>query len=71
MPNTYLSDTDVWICVCSARLEELDRREGLRHLHGANYGNVALGLLRDDGYRSLDPALAAEVCLHATEAPAE
>ena len=54
--NDYLTDDDVWRCVCAARLAELAQP---RPTDGA-WDDLARLLRLDPIYRSLSPVVAAE-----------
>jgi len=64
MTQPFLTDDDYWLCVCAARLADLDPQ-------GADHENEARGLLRDAPYRRLDPIMAADFFVRARAAPVE
>lgn len=71
MPPSYLSDADVWVCICYTALARQAASPGIGPLDGAACDCVARALWRDPAYQSLDPELAARTYLHARTAPAE
>lgn len=68
--SSFLSDADVWMCVCYTRLVALAAQRTDRALDEAACDTLARTLQRDLAYQHLDPGLAAETHLQAITARA-
>ena len=69
MPTRFLSDDDVWICVCYTRLAALSQQCD-RPLDGSECDGLARTLRHDVAYQKLAPELAAETYLQTRTASA-